>query len=573
MASADQIQPEMQTGMQLRRRQLAGAVPVVRRQQPQPEYINPASAFPTHPTSPRPGVFGTVRKALTGIFSFMSRSEDANETSREEVDMEETIPYGSEYIQVNNPPAGDVTVNMSNVSQPAGLFPPEPTHGPPYTTDSQTQGAHTHSPVTSPVTQQSQWPPGGHTSPGTWLQHSPQGLPPQAHSTGLPVNPTHHSDHVTPPVQTPPMFGNSPVVPPVGSSVQQSQMPSVNHTPPYPPPYPPTPPGDMGVSQGYTPGPMHFSVPPPSGSLTPVQGASAIIGPPQYHNCTIYQGGNANRQDRSGKRIPEYNGDGNFEGFLANFYQLTRGWTDDERMLALRERLRGRAAKVLEGLDIQYSNSGTLVTLPILIAKLRDTFVGDQTEWLARLRDIRRTDGESLDELANRVVIYNQRAYGVADPAKLGVQFYLALRETPIGEKLALYQKESLDSLLEKAKTFESHLLANNMSVTNQSHPVAVAAMSEEATLHYTDTDQGANSQRGRGGYRGGYYRGRRGGQRGRGGRYSDNDRRFENVVCHVCGQKGHIWSRCEEAKKKLFPGGVPGGTSPTGDVDNQGNE
>ncbi len=112
------------------------------------------------------------------------------------------------------------------------------------------------------------------------------------------------------------------------------------------------------------------------------------------------------------------------------------------------------------------------------------------------------------------------------------------------------------------------------MSVTNQSHPVAVAAMSEEVTLHYTDTDQGTDSQRGRGGYRGGYrgdyYRGRRGG-RGRGGRYHDNDRRFEDIICHVCGRKGHTWARCEEAKKKLFPGGVPGGAAPTDDQ--QGNE
>ncbi len=44
------------------------------------------------------------------------------------------------------------------------------------------------------------------------------------------------------------------------------------------------------------------------------------------------------------------------------------------------------------------------------------------------------------------------------------------------------------------------------------------------------------------------------------GGRYSENDRRFENVVCHVCGQKGRIWARCEEAKKKLFLDGMPSG-------------
>ncbi len=153
---------------------------------------------------------------------------------------------------------------------------------------------------------------------------------------------------------------------------------------------------------------------------------------PQYHNCTFTLADSTPRE-RNSKKIPSYDGTTNLEGCITNFSLLTKGWTDEERLLALREKLKGRAGQVLEGLDLQYTAVGQIVTLAQLIQALEQTLVGDNSEWLARLNDIKREEGESLEELAHRIRVYSMRAHGT-QMGNLGVYFYLALRHTPLGD-------------------------------------------------------------------------------------------------------------------------------------------
>jgi hypothetical protein len=80
-----------------------------------------------------------------------------------------------------------------------------------------------------------------------------------------------------------------------------------------------------------------------------------------------------------------------FESYLANLKAVTPGWTSEERLALLREKLEGRAAKVLANLDL----AGGCVTFDQLTTAVEHHYVGERSEWMARLRDVRREPGRA----------------------------------------------------------------------------------------------------------------------------------------------------------------------------------
>jgi hypothetical protein len=144
-------------------------------------------------------------------------------------------------------------------------------------------------------------------------------------------------------------------------------------------------------------------------------------------------------------------------------------WSAEEKLTLLRAKLTGKAARILAVLDLR----GTPVTFDILVAELERHYVGEHSEWVAKLRDVRREEGESLDDLAIRISLYSKRAYCRLQP-DLGLQLYLALRESPLGDKLFEVKDQPLPEVLKKAKSYEAHLLAINQPVISHQN---VAAM------------------------------------------------------------------------------------------------
>ncbi len=126
--------PEFQSGMQLRHRQLPGVVPVV------PPKTTVAPSQPTTTTAQPVGVFGTVRKALGNMFSFLSQEPSqptvGETTTMEPMSMEETIPFGSietpvrststPVSQPNLPPSLQRQQGHSLVNQPTSAYMSEP---------------------------------------------------------------------------------------------------------------------------------------------------------------------------------------------------------------------------------------------------------------------------------------------------------------------------------------------------------------------------------------------------------------------------------------------------------------
>lgn len=295
---------------------------------------------------------------------------------------------------------------------------------------------------------------------------------------------------------------------------------------------------NAGLFGQQRPIPRLYSHPSPQADIGYVPQQSGILpSTPEhhYHNCTINMGPQNSFTSFNAKGIPTYDGTTDLEAFMANFNALTKGISDDKKLLVLREKLKGKAGKVLEGLDLQ----GSQVSLQQLTTALFNTLIGERSEWMTRLRDIRRETDESLDDLAHRIRVYSNRAYGRHED--LGLHFYLALRETPLGDKLYLVKDQSLDIVLAQAKAYESHCIAAGIPVTSRPQ-IASASI----------PDPPSQSDRGRSNFRG-HGRGRGRGSSTSNRRYGNNDRR--RGTCHYCKQPGHYVAQCEAAKRVLYPG------------------
>lgn len=264
-----------------------------------------------------------------------------------------------------------------------------------------------------------------------------------------------------------------------------------------------------------------------------------------FHNCTFAADEERNTIRRHRPKLPPFDNT-NLEAYLANFEAVTSGWSQDEKLELLREKLEGRAARVLASLDLQEGP----VTYEHLITALEQHFVGERSEWMARLRCITREPMESLDDLAFRIRLYSRRAYGRLQD-DLGLQLYLTLREGPLGDRLYEYKDKDLDEVLRRAKSYESHLLATNQPVSTRPE-TTVGAIDNRGFQPSGLNGLLEANQRGRGNALRGN-RGRGFGGRGRGHeRYGNNDRRWtmEDRYCHVCFSNEHFWRDCPTAKQ-----------------------
>ncbi|MCG8430723.1 MAG: hypothetical protein MJA29_06105, partial [Candidatus Omnitrophica bacterium] len=246
-------------------------------------------------------------------------------------------------------------------------------------------------------------------------------------------------------------------------------------------------------------------------------------------------------------RLPPFNEkEIDIEAYMANLNAVTTGWSSAEKLKLLREKLTGGAAKVLAALDIK----GGSVSFEDVVAALERHYVGERSEWIAKLRDLRREQDESLDDLAFRISLYSKRAYGCLQ-TDLGLQLYLALRDGPLGDKLFECKDKPLEDVLQRAKSYESHLVAINQPIFDKTdvQKGVSAARGMQQTGEMQQNVQPAYGQYGSSGRGRGYYRGRGRGQyrgRGRGRRYGENDRRLDGRNCNVCGSPDHFWRECE---------------------------
>ena len=276
---------------------------------------------------------------------------------------------------------------------------------------------------------------------------------------------------------------------------------------------------------------------------SPEETAPTVVN--NYTNCSFGPEGNVARGHRPKIQIFD-EAKIDIEAYIANFDAITKGWSDDDKLSALRQKLEGRAAKVLANLDL----SGTLVTYRSLVDALEQHYIGERSVWMTHLRDVRRQEGESLDDLAFRISLYSKRAYGNLQP-DLGIQFYLALRDTPLGDKLYAYKDRPLEEIIKHAKSYENHLLATNQPISDRPAPVTVAATNAG---HETYGWSRGYSQLHANDYTRGRGRGRGGRGNNRNSRYDRNDRRLDTADkrCHICKNPDHLWKECPYVKRHM---------------------
>ena len=556
---AEGVDHEVHPGMELRGRQLPGVVPkIVPRAVPPPPQIRyeeddednfeDASAAPIpfqgigsnepernqdmtttriqHPTLHRRrvdrstssrsdagtdslGFLGTVRKHLSRLFSTISWG---NTTSHDVVSMEETIPV--DHHPLTSTPYNTAPRKALSVAAPAKRPTPPGTRAPPMTPTGMT-GLVPASPssgwdtVTRSNLQESQHHQGQIRDDNyfsmcegteTTLQPLEQDLP--LTMAPLPVcvsNPNGATD-------------------PTG--LAPAGLCSLNSCPQHP----------IGEPCGST-----------SVSKGNVTSEPSVVN--HYTNCTFGSERPATPYTRNRPKMPVFNDkDIDIEAYLANFNAMTENWSSEAKLSLLREKLTGAAGKVLAALDLQ----GVRVTFETLVQALQKHYIGERSEWVAKLRDIRRQHDESLDDLAFRLTLYSQRAYGKLQ-SDLGLQFYLALRDGPLGDRLFDCKDMPLEEVLQRAKSFEAHLLATNQPVFERSGSgVDVSAVSGDS--YSGDVHKRGTYTRGRGRGRSNFSpRGRGGGQQ----RYGWNDRRLSNGerACNICGATDHLWRHCEVGK------------------------
>jgi hypothetical protein len=267
-----------------------------------------------------------------------------------------------------------------------------------------------------------------------------------------------------------------------------------------------------------------------------------------YSNCSFES--SSKNSGRKTHKVPAYDDTKlDIEAYLANFEAMTLEWTQDEKLALLRAKLTGKAAKILAALDLR----GLPVTFDILVAELECHYVGERSEWVAKLRDVRREDGETLDDLAFRISLYSKRAYGCLQK-DLGLQLYLALRDGPLGDKLFEVKDQPLTDVLKRAKSYETHLLALNQPTIGTSQNVA-------STYPPAPVQGSTSSGNTQGQFQGPMgTRGRGGGTRGRGQqRYGSQDRRVDANArrCFICKSPDHMWRECPRGTAH-FTGSTP---------------
>ena len=508
----------MQEGMVLRGRRLPGAVPVVApRVRPEPE--TPDHGLPTSiiVSSARRVVnfFGSVRRRLNDAFSMVMY--DPDETSYEAVSMEETRPVEQRYEAPNSStpldgegeelaPMPGTTVDTRTPSRPRSVKYDQKLSRT-YRAELNAARCTIDEPASSPL----YTPPGSdeHVAQVPWpvvdeaLPHAVYSTP-----TSAAVPTREQYDYMVT------LTGLSPVAKQPGPPKETSRD-QVTRT-----------------SDGLT-------------GLLPVThaGTSTELAPTvvnNYSNCSFDSASSISK----GKKIPKVPSFDDtkldIEAYLANFEAMTTDWTPEEKLNLLRAKLTGKAAKILAALDLR----GSPVTFNSLVQELERHYVGERSEWVAKLRDVRREDGEALDELAFRISLYSKRAYGSLQD-DLGLQLYLALRDGPLGDKLFEVKDKPLPEVLQRAKSYETHLLALNLPTMSSPQSVATAyprlpTQGERTTENSSGSFSGDFVARGRGR-----------GTRGRGQpRYGSQDRRFGAGPrrCYVCKSVDHMWKECPQA-------------------------
>ena len=535
----------MQTGMQLRGRQLPGAVHAI------PQHAAPARQEVTRsPSSPGQrvlGLFGTLRRKLTDAFSEVMTTLD--ETSYEQVSMDETMAVvpetprptafgGTTPSPISNP-AASPTLHMPTLTDEHATS--TPYNGPTLTMPQLT--GYSPNPIdnivistTVPTTSIILHPPTPlvtTSAAGTQVvQTTLTGLLPAAGPVTTAVSAPHLSTPATSTTLGPIMTGLLPAAGPgtVGLSPPTQTLPrprtatNVNYSPP---------------------------ANPPSGLRPPESVASpAVVN--HYSNCSF---GTSSSVPLTSPKVPIFDDKMvDIETYMANFRAMTVRSTAEEKLNLLRSKLTGKAARILAALDLQ----GVPLTFESLVAELERSYVGERSEWVAKLRDVRREDGESLDDLAFRISLYSRRAYGNLQP-DLGLQLYLSLREGPLGDKLFEVKDQPLPEVLRKAKSYESHLLSVNQPVFSQQAVAAVYPPSESRPWDNNRAqDDFARGRRPPGRGRGEpAARGRGTVMRGRGQlRYNSQDRRFPTDIrrCFVCRSPEHLWQDCPRAAAHFSP-------------------
>ncbi len=178
-------------------------------------------------------------------------------------------------------------------------------------------------------------------------------------------------------------------------------------------------------------------------------------------------------------KIPEYSGAEDWEDYILmlNTAATLANWDDQRCVAELWSRLTGEARQVCAGLSRQPGE----MTFQKLTEALRDRFVGDREQYWISLRNARRQQGESLDQLADRLRKLFVRAY----PAKsleqadgeLGYLFYAALCEdTQLTDQIYAERNSTLSGVLQAAKQYELHRKVMEQLIQN----TAVAGNSTE---------------------------------------------------------------------------------------------
>ncbi len=171
-------------------------------------------------------------------------------------------------------------------------------------------------------------------------------------------------------------------------------------------------------------------------------------------------------------KIPEYSGTEDWEDYILMFDTAARlaNWEDQRCVAELWSRLTGEARQVCAGLSRQPGE----MTFQKLTEALKERFVGDREQYWISLQNVRRQQGESLDQLADRLRRLFVRAY----PAKsleqaegeLGYLFYAALCENnQLTDQIYAERNSALASVLQAAKRYELHRKVMEQLIQNTS--------------------------------------------------------------------------------------------------------
>ncbi len=182
-------------------------------------------------------------------------------------------------------------------------------------------------------------------------------------------------------------------------------------------------------------------------------------------------------------KISEYGGTEDWEDYILMFNTAAKlaNWDDQRCVAELWSRLIGEARQVCAGLNRQPGE----ITFQKLTEALRDRFVGDREQYWISLQNARRQQGESLDQLADRLRKLFVRAY----PAKsldqaegeLGYLLYAALCENnQLTDQIYAERNGALASVLQAAKQYELHRKVMEQLIQSTNATVIASKGTEE---------------------------------------------------------------------------------------------